>query len=834
MSVRLDPSRTARPARRLFAVRLALFALLAVPLASAQTPISGPLSDGAGGPLGPGVYHVTGWISVPAGTTLTLQAGAILKFNGNGLSVDGTLLAQGASGNPVIFTCLQDDSAGGDSNGNGPSSGAPDCWAGLGFGPASDASVLEHVEVRYTGTGFAYAISLSSADITLSDGVVRDGQWGGVGFGGNSLPTITGTTFSANGNRPALDAVPFAALPLLTGNSHSGSGRGYVNVAPASHVSNVVFGPANSPTGVFGFDSSPTVAAGATLTMQAGTILKIAASHGWTVHGTLLTQGSPASPVVFTTLPDDAWGGDSDANGPTTGNPDSWNGLHFSDTSDASVLERTIVRYTGTSFTPAVRLVDSDATLRDCQFLDVMHGGLDLAGSSARPTVERCTILSVGVSMPAIRNVLLAAVPGFRDNVATGSARPYMDVTVGSPDTLTKVEKRNTLNGVLVINAGVSVPVGRTLRFEPGVVIKMGYGAGFVVSGTFDVNGSATQPVVITSIVDDSFGGDSIGDGPTSGAPDAWTGMNFVAGSSGVVKHMLVRYSGWGFTPNLRCSSSGVTLRSVRAEHGAHGGIVLEAAASPAQSLVAFGNNSFGINLVGGAFDLRNATAAQNNGFGMTTNGAWTGTASSCVSWGNASGANQVSGFLAGQLRYSDAPPFSGTDGNVSVDPQFLNQAGGDLRLASTSPLIDAGDPGFVLSGADPAGNPRLLDGDLDTVRVVDMGAFEFDHVTLGVSGTFASGQTITIASTGTAGMASFLFVGFAESEVGFKYYGPLFVDVAGPWFLYGWFPLPSSIPVTLPPGLPSGATVYIQQLALAGGPGSAGNLSNLVRLSVP
>ncbi|MBL8895999.1 MAG: hypothetical protein JNM84_00145, partial [Planctomycetes bacterium] len=58
--------------------------LLLVSAAAAQTPLSGSLRDGAGGPLLSGVvYHVTGNLSVPVGQTLTIQAGAILKFQSN-------------------------------------------------------------------------------------------------------------------------------------------------------------------------------------------------------------------------------------------------------------------------------------------------------------------------------------------------------------------------------------------------------------------------------------------------------------------------------------------------------------------------------------------------------------------------------------------------------------------------------------------------------------------------------------------------------------------------------------------------------------------------------
>ena len=68
------------------------------------------------------VYHVTGDITVPSGVTLTVEPGAIIKFDpGLSLTVNGgaTLNAIGTRAQPIVFTSIRDDNYGGDTNGDG-------------------------------------------------------------------------------------------------------------------------------------------------------------------------------------------------------------------------------------------------------------------------------------------------------------------------------------------------------------------------------------------------------------------------------------------------------------------------------------------------------------------------------------------------------------------------------------------------------------------------------------------------------------------------------------------------------------------------------------------
>jgi len=69
----------------------------------------------------------------------------------------------------------------------------------------------------------------------------------------------------------------------------------------------------------------------------------------------------------------------------------------------------------------------------------------------------------------------------------------------------------------------------------------------------------------------------------------------------------------------------------------------------------------------------------------------------------------------------------TGTDGNISADPQFIAPTQGDYHLQQVSPSIDSGDNlAPNLPDTDIDGNPRVLDGDGDGTATIDMGADEF------------------------------------------------------------------------------------------------------------
>jgi len=81
-------------------------------------------------------------------------------------------------------------------------------------------------------------------------------------------------------------------------------------------------------------------------------------------------------------------------------------------------------------------------------------------------------------------------------------------------------------------------------------------------------------------------------------------------------------------------------------------------------------------------------------------------------------------------VSYCDIQPGSGWTGPgtgiLNVNPGFVNAPNGDYHLRIGSPCVDAGSPvGARFPNRDCEGDDRIVDGDLDGVAVIDMGADE-------------------------------------------------------------------------------------------------------------
>jgi len=237
-------------------------------------------------------YCITGDVTVPRGNRLSIGPGVVCKFaEGKQIKVLGTLDAIGTASRPVLMTSLLDDSALGDSNGDGDASEpAVKDWGGIAFDEDSqgDPGTLNHVEIRYSGQSIypnVAAIQLDNCSPLMNNVTFVDSY-------------INGATLTAYSND--LDS-----LALLS-----------------SDVPYIIQTDLNVPQAEI-------------LTIGPGVNLKLARNASLHVSGVLQAVGSESQPIVFTSDKDDSALGDSNNDAQRSSpNAGDWGCVFFADASD--------------------------------------------------------------------------------------------------------------------------------------------------------------------------------------------------------------------------------------------------------------------------------------------------------------------------------------------------------------------------------------------------------------------------------------------------------------------------------------------------------------------
>ena len=175
----------------------------------------------------PGIPYVVDGLTVALGATLTLGAGQVVKFAGSNsnLVVNGSMVANGTAAQPVVFTSIKDDSAGGDTNNDGiATNAAPGDWAQVRFSSSSTNDVLTNVVVSFGGTNSLGEFEADGTAPTISNSTFASSSSSGLRLVG-STATLTGDTFLNNsGSAVSIDATsaPTISSPTLTNNHING------------------------------------------------------------------------------------------------------------------------------------------------------------------------------------------------------------------------------------------------------------------------------------------------------------------------------------------------------------------------------------------------------------------------------------------------------------------------------------------------------------------------------------------------------------------------------------------------------------------------------------
>jgi len=368
-------------------------------------------------------YLIKGIPVVLEGITLTIEPGVVIKFYDyqSGLTINGTLksLGDNLEDGKIIFTSYHDDEVGGDLDmDSGVNIPAPGNWQQIFFTSTSVNSEIKNTVIRYGGEFYQTwppcyvergAIKIDTATVLIKDSIIEKNKNRGLRLV-NSNSTIDNVQFYDNlkdcrGDSPDNQATAILiekGNPIIqnskfernlygvtiSGCPDSGSQTIQNNSFKESDYpiyTNCLFpnlsenqAENNKYNGVFIngsnvnfdakilndlpyiFSNNLDIAVDATLTIDPGVILKFKNSLSTVfVNGTLLAIGTESLPIIFTSLKDDEYGGDTNNDADTTTpNINNWKEIKILGTADLDWLK---IRY---SKTEALNIQDGATVTR--------------------------------------------------------------------------------------------------------------------------------------------------------------------------------------------------------------------------------------------------------------------------------------------------------------------------------------------------------------------------------------------------------------------------------------------------------------------------------------
>jgi hypothetical protein len=528
-------------------------------------------------------YILTHTLTVDEGNVLNINPGIVIKsqnFWNCGMLINGALKAIGTKTDKIIFTCIKDDSAWGDTNNDGTGSvPGNDDWMGLIFsGSASDTNnILRNCEVRYSGESYLndyyYApIAVIDCRVLLDSVKINFSARCGIGIFGSANPEIKDCELNNIGWEPLY--MDMFANPTFVGNTKLANVADIAIKLRRGTVSGTV--PVRSfagynPITYLWYDDAMTV--NDQLTIPAGLTFK--GPGRWNINGKLNILGTAEKPVVFTTVEDDMYGNpkDSQQNGQATTNTNGGYFVFYDASNDSSVIDHAIFRY---STTTSVQLNNASPTIQNSRFENSSQIGISLVGNSA-PAIDNCTFNNIAYPFNTSLLTYPKSTIGNTISGTTGRGIRVNDETLTQDATLKKRSFAGIAN-IPYIFRNYSVGTSAKLTIEPGVISKFNdYGYINVSNGISAIGGSTPDStIVFTSDRDDFYGGDTYSNEDANTPWNySWQGIylyNEAIDENCVFKNCIFKYASYPDSRGaITLDNASPTIQNCRFEKGYHG-----------------------------------------------------------------------------------------------------------------------------------------------------------------------------------------------------------------------------------------------------------------------
>ena len=510
-------------------------------------------------------HLVSGVVTVEKGARLTIEPGAVVYFASDyrsGIVVNGSLMANGSVGASIFLGTEAAHKAIQAGDADEPPSWPPHYWKGLEFRNTSAPSVINNVVIARALVGsrvFDSILEVTDTEFracgrgleiggTYSSTTIRNSRFVRNSFGvdiwsGASIE-VSGSQFERN--RIAINnPLPSLANPVLSGNTYTDNSKDLVTgpfgaltsqlSAPLAAATRPLAGGVRPAAGVsvnsditvntnWTLDQSPVavtgqvrIASGATLTIDPGVVVQfsLGASSGLIVNGTLVAQGTPASPIWFTSALDTetVWHGLPILPPSTTGTARvaDWNGIQFNTPTAGSAMVNTIVRYSSSGIVVSGPSGYASPSLTGNILADNATGiEFSLPGGSV--TLSGHTFVRNGIGLQVTAGTVTANSSAFDSNTTGAMLSGGTGNISGNSFTnnTTAIQANAGVTGSITGNTITTAAGGTALRIDPSYLGTVsgntttggGMNAIFVAGGTHVTGTSTWNQVGIPYFVD--------------------------------------------------------------------------------------------------------------------------------------------------------------------------------------------------------------------------------------------------------------------------------------------------------------------------------------------